>query len=802
MRKSGLIYYMILAMLLLTAHVPAQTYYYFQDAGDNEAYAFSWMELISPSELERKGTDNRKFPVETTIIPHQGLNCLRLHWTSNPGGNWFAIAAGEDWTAKDISDTDTLVFFLRSEVLLAKENLPYVFMEDVTNLKSTFHAISGWTNDLQAGAWTVVKIPMQHFFDAGDALDWTQVKTIGFAQNTADETEHTMFIDDMRVVKGNTTAPAASPPTGVVATGYENHVEVKWNSNPEPDLAGYRVERLVNGDEPYKTIAVADTFPRIYIDWTGDEGSGFSAEYRVRAINAANEPSEPSESAHATTSVFTDDQLLNMVQEYTFRYFWDFGHPVSGLARERNTSGDVVTTGGTGFGLMAIPVGIERQFITREEGASRILKMLNFLENADRFHGAWSHWMNGVTGEAISFSTYDNGGDIVETAFLAQGLLTVRQYFTGSGDTEINIVNKATQLWEEIEWDWYRRNDSNVIYWHWSPDYEWQMNMQVTGWNEAAIVYLLAIAAPVHGVPASLWETGWAGTNYYNPRELFGHKLFVGHGHGGPMFFAHYSFLGFDPNDKADTYANYFDQNRNQALLQQAYSEANIYGYEGYSAESWGITASDDPDGYLAHAPRSDRDNGTISPTAALGSFPYTPEASMLALKHFYRDLGERIWDWMGFNDAFNLTRNWYADSYLAIDQGPIILMIENYRSQLLWNLFMSNPEIDPMLDAIGFNYAPNSVYARTTGNGLKVYPNPSPDGPVIEFELAHPAKIKLEIYDPAGKMVRSYAPGSALPAGTNRIDLASFNLQSGLFLLRLSGDGSHIDSEKIMIND
>jgi len=790
----------ILFMLMLMAAVNAQTYYYFQDAQDTEEYAFSWMELTAPSELERVGAESRRFPVETSVIPQQGLNCLRLKWTSNTGGNWYAIAAGQDWTAKDISNADTLLFFLRSEVQLQKELLPYLFMEDVSNLKSTFHDLSAWTDDLPAGEWTAVKVPMQLFFDAADGVDWTQVKTIGFAQNADDGAEHTLYVDDMRVVTGSTTAPEAEPPTGVTVTGYENHMEIRWDRNPESDLAGYRIERSTDDGVSYQAVALVDTFPQIYIDWTGDEGTGFSADYRVCAINAANEPSEPSASAQSITSEFTDDQLLDMVQEYTFRYFWDFGHPTSGLSRERNTSGDIVTSGGTGFGLMSIIVGIERQFISREEGAERILKMLDFLEIADRFHGAWSHWLNGITGKAIPFSTYDNGGDIVETSYVAQGLLTVRQYFTGPGETEVNIVNKATQLWEEIEWDWYRRNDSGVIYWHWSPDYDWQMNMQVKGWNEAAIVYLLAIASPIHGVPASLWETGWAQSNYYNPRELFGYKLYVGQGHGGPMFFAHYSFLGFDPNDKADAYANYFDNNRNQALIQQAYCEANIYGYEGYSNESWGITASDDPDGYLAHEPRSDRDNGTLSPTAALGSFPYTPEASMLALKHFYRDLGDRIWNWMGFTDAFNISRNWYASSYLAIDQGPIILMIENYRSELLWNLFMSNPEIDPMLNAIGFTYSPNSTGERSAAAGMTIYPNPSSSGPVIEFELEKMTDIKFDVYDPSGRLVQTYRPGSPMPAGINRIDMKSFGLGEGLYLIILSGDGIKILTDKILI--
>ncbi len=770
-----------------------QTYFYFQDSPSAAYYDFSWMEVSAPSQLERLGAESRKFPVETTIIPQQGLNSLRLKWTSNTGGSWVAIAAGLNWTAYDISETDTLLFYLRSEVSFLKELLPKIFMEDVSNKKSNFHLISDWTDDLQAQVWTRVKIPMSQFFDAGDGTNWTSIKTIGFAQNGDDATEHVLYIDDMRVIKGNTSATPASQPSGVFAKGYDSHIEVRWNSNPETDLNGYRIERSSNGGTDYFVKGIVSASETAYIDWIGSSGSQ-TYTYRVRAINAANEPSDPSESSEAATIEFTDDELLDMVQEYTFRYFWDFGHETSGLTRERNTSGNTVTSGGTGFGLMAIVVGIERGFISREEGADRILTMLNFLENADRFHGAWSHWLHGETGKVIPFSTYDNGGDMVETSFVAQGLLTLRQYFNGGSATEITIVEKATDLWEAIEWDWYRKNDSGSIYWHWSPTYDWQMNMKVSGWNEAAIVYLLAIASPTHGVPASLWESGWAGSSYRNPRTVFGYRLEIGNNYGGPMFFAHYSFQGFDPNNIRDNYVNYFDFNQKHALVQQAYCDANPKKFAGYSEACWGLTASDDPDGYLAHEPNSDRDNGTISPTAALASFPYTPEASMKALKHFYRNLGEKTWGPMGFFDAFNETRQWYADSYLAIDQGPIINMIENYRSQLLWDLFMSNSEIQPMLDAIGFKNSPNSIEENNETAFFSIYPNPSPEGPNVDFELRESEKISLDLYDISGRKLSSPLDDLVMGAGKHHFSLKQQVPGVGIYIIKFkAGENNEI---------
>jgi len=298
-----------------------------------------------------------------------------------------------------------------------------------------------------------------------------------------------------------------------------------------------------------------------------------------------------------------------------------------------------------------------------------MLKMLNFLQNADRFHGVWPHWIDGNTGHVIPFSTYDNGGDIVETSFMIEGLLTARNYFNRNTPDEQQIVQKITSLWEAVEWDWYTRNNSGFIYWHWSPNYAWQMNMPIYGYMEAMIVYILAIASPTHPVSPAYWSSGWTTSNaYHNGRTYYGIKLDVGPDKGGPLFFAHYSFLGFDPRNKKDNFTNYFINNIHHTQINRAYCIANPHQFAGYGENCWGLTASDDPDGYQAHEPNND--NGTITPTAALSSMPYTPEYSMLALKHFYRDLGQNIWGNQGFCDAFNIGDHWYADSYLAIDQG------------------------------------------------------------------------------------------------------------------------------------
>lgn len=399
--------------------------------------------------------------------------------------------------------------------------------------------------------------------------------------------------------------------------------------------------------------------------------------------------------------VIDDEELLDLVQSRTFRYFWDFAHPNSGLARERNSSGDIVTIGGSGFGIMAIPIAIERGFISRQQGIERIQKITLFLSTADRFHGVWPHWMNGTTGKTVPFSTYDNGGDLVETSFMAAGLLTVRQYLNPSNASESIIINRINQLLAGIEWSWYTRQQ-NVLYWHWSPNYEWRMNMQVKGYNEALITYFMAATSTTFPISAAVYHNGWASSSYFvNGRTFYGIPLPLGFDYGGPLFFSHYSFLGLNPTGLSDQYANYWTQNVNHSRINRQHCVLNPRGHLGYSADCWGLTASDEPTGYGVHEPT--RDNGTISPTAALSSMPYTPNESKQAMRHFYYVLGDKLWGEYGFKDAFNPEQSWWANSYLAIDQGPIIVMIENHRSGLCWNLFMSAPEVQAAMIKLGF---------------------------------------------------------------------------------------------------
>jgi hypothetical protein len=356
---------------------------------------------------------------------------------------------------------------------------------------------------------------------------------------------------------------------------------------------------------------------------------------------------------------------------------------------------------------MAILVGIERKFITRQQGYDHLEKFVTWLEKADRFHGVWPHWWNGETGKVKPFSPNDDGGDLVETSYLAQGLLCVREYFKGGNDAEKQLALRIDKLWRGIEFDWHQ-NKKNVLYWHWSPKNQWKMNFAVEGYNECLIMYVLAAGSPTHSISAAAYHDGWArkgGIKNDPSHAQYGYHLDLRHNgaqqFGGPLFWSHYSFLGLDPRGLKDKYADYWTHNKNHTLINRQYCLENPKKFEGYGENCWGLTASYSIKGYAAHSPSEDL--GVISPTAALSSFPYTPKESMKVLRHFHDDLGDKILGDYGFYDAFSIHENWYPQQYLAIDQGPAVVMMENQRTGLLWKLFMQAPEVEVGLKKLGF---------------------------------------------------------------------------------------------------
>jgi len=401
--------------------------------------------------------------------------------------------------------------------------------------------------------------------------------------------------------------------------------------------------------------------------------------------------------------------LLEAVQRQTFRYFWEAAHPVSGLAYDRRSSregaaspvDDPVAIGGSGFGAMALIVAAERGWIAREAAVDRLDRMLEVLLSARCYHGAFPHFMNGRTGATVPFGRKDDGADLVETSLLLMGLLCAREYFARASSAEAAVRARISQLWEEVEWSWFTR-ESDVLFWHWSPYNGWAMNHEIRGWNECLITYVLAASSPRHSIDPEIYHRGFAsGGAFRNRKSWYDTKLPLGMAYGGPLFFAHYSFCGLDPRGLEDRYADYWAQNVHHVRINRAHCIANPGQFVGYGESCWGLTASDDPWGYSAHAP--DNDNGTISPTAALSSLPYAPVEVMTVLRHFLRRHGERLWRELGFVDAFCESEGWYADTFLAIDQGPIVAMIENHRTGLLWKLFMAIPDVRAGLRRLGF---------------------------------------------------------------------------------------------------
>lgn len=684
-------------------------------------YSSGWH--IAPSTLELvDGT----IPVETQRFVSPP-NALKLSWKSAPGGDWQVTFEVTRRYARPFRfEGEALTFWCYSESEITAANSPRIYLEDVDKNGTPAVTLVSGNERIPPRQWVQIELPFAAIFDRQTKstqerrFQVSEILGITLLQGLDDDRQHTIYLDDFQIRDidtGDTSPPPV--PGALTVKPYERHFDVSWTHSAADDLLAYRIYRSRDG-RTFEPIGTQQGSRSRFVDFTG--APPYEAVYRVTALDLAGNESAPSPvSRRARTRPFTDDELVTMVQEASFRYYWEAAHPDAGLAPEvLPGDANLLALGGSGFGVMALLVAAERGFVPRKQVAERVLKIVRFLARADRFHGAWPHFLDGDTGRAIAyFGPYDNGGDLVETAFMIQGLLAARQYFDRNNAVEREIRETATKLWREVEWDWYRQQpDSEVLYWHWSPDHGFHINHPLIGWNETMIVYLLAIASPTHAVPAALYHTGWAGTSqrsisyreqwsrttqgnrFVNGNEWYGIKLDVGVGNGSDLFFAHFSYMGFDPRGIRDRYTNYFSNNRAIAQINHAYCVENPRGFKGYGTDTWGLSAGINTGG---GRPLPRDDNGTINVMASLASMPYTPDESLAALKHFYRDLGGKIWGIYGFHDGFNETQNWFEEAYMALNQAPITVMIENHRTGLVWQHFMKNPEIGPALNAIGF---------------------------------------------------------------------------------------------------
>jgi len=720
----------LLWLLILSSSAAGDTEYYrhilFDNSLESDAYYYSAGKASPPSTLE---LDHGKLPVSKTVF-YTPPNALRLKWRSVPNGGWEASIRAINFRNRQISFRgDVLYFWCFSEEGTPASDLPLITLFDTNKEFSKPLKLESFVKDLPAKKWVQVRIPLQEFKTGSlHSFQPDRTDTVVFLQDSADSADHTLILDEIKIdntvdwTGGASEAGSNLPaPRNVSAESYERHIDIRWDAVEAPELQRYVIYRSWDNRD-FQPIGIQVPGINRYTDYLGKPGQ--KAFYKVAGSDHRYRKSPLSEAVTGTTKSMSDDDLLTMLQEACFRYYWEGAHRISGMTLE-NIPGDdrIVATGASGFGIMALIVGVDRGLISRDQGLERLAKIVGFLEKAPRYHGAWSHFMDGESGQTLPvFDMFDNGGDLVETAFLMEGLLAGRQYFNGSSERERDLIARISHLWETVEWDWYRRSpQSDALYWHWSPEWSWYINHRLTGFNEAMIVYLLAIASPTHAVPAELYYSGWAnqgevgakyrrgwsgssaGERYTNGHTYYGIKLDVGVGSGGPLFFAHYSYMGFDPRGIHDRYTDYFQNNRNLARINLAYCVRDPGHYKGYGATFWGLTASDGPDGYLPHEPTLRVDDGSMTFTGALSSFPYTPEASMAMLKHIYRDLGDQVWGVYGPRDAINLSQDWVSPIFMGLNQAPITVMLENYRTGLLWKMFMSNPEIRPMLDRIGF---------------------------------------------------------------------------------------------------
>ncbi len=725
---------LLLALASLSTFARAQDDYYrhtyFDNSLTSDTYFYSSASATAPSDLLN---NNGKLPVDSKLF-FTPPNALRLEWQSQRGGEWDAGIHLMNFRNRYPGFIgDTLSFWCYSPQAIAGADLPVITLANsrgglqVAEFPGSFTQalpMGRYIHDVPAARWVQVHIPLGDFDSASIyPFEARFLVNVLFHQGRADGVRHALLIDEVRVddeaayktgMPANGTLPV---PQNVRAKGYDRHIEVSWDAVTGPSPARYIIYRSSDGSK-FEPVGIQRPDILRFEDFLGKPG--VKAEYKVTVSDAMYRESAQSSAASAATHELSDDDLLTMVQEACFHYYWEGADPHSGMTRENNPGDNrIVATGASGFGIAALIVGVDRGFITRQQGVERLTKIVNFLEHAQRYHGVWSHFMDGNTGKTMPvFGMFDDGGDLVETSFLIQGLLAAREYFRGNGPGEEELYKRITALWESVEWDWSRENaQRDFLFWHWSADWGFKMHHPLIGFNEVMITYLEAIASPTHGVPADMYYSGWAsqselaqhyregwsgqkdGDHYKNGNTYYGIKLDVGVGTGGPLFFTHYSFLGFDPHALHDRYTNsYFENNRNIALINRAYVTANPKHFPGYGPDAWGLTASDGPSGYAAHAPEAANDLGTLTPTGALASFPYTPEASMAALKHYYRDLGAQLWDVYGPRDAYNVGQDWVSPIYMGLNQAPIVVMIENYRTGLVWKSFMKNPEITEML--------------------------------------------------------------------------------------------------------
>ncbi len=493
----------------------------------------------------------------------------------------------------------------------------------------------------------------------------------------------------------------------------------------------------------------------------------------------------------------TTEELLEDIQHKAFLYFWNEANPTNGLIRDRSQPGSPASIAAVGFGLSAICIAIDHGWVSRVDGRARVLTTLNTFWTKPQgtaiggiigYKGLFYHFLDMNTG----FRTWDSELSTIDTALLMAGMLDARQYFSTNDPLDLQVRDLADDLYERVDWE-FMRNGQTRIMMGWKPNTGFGGFGVWQGYNEAMILYLLALGSPTFPVPASTW-TAWCNTYSWQTHYGYTYVNFP------PLFGHQYSHCWVDFRYHRDPYMQskgitYFENSRRATLAQREYCIDNPFNRIGYGEDLWGLTASDDPFGYSAHgAPPPQNDNGTITPTAAVSSIPFTPTESIECMENMYFTYGGQLWGTYGFKDAFNLNNGWFATDFLGIDQGPIIMMIENHLNGSIWNRFMDNPAVQLGLQRAGF-----IVAADTSGDGptlvwgdsrlLPNSPNPFRNESTISYRLPEAGPVRLILEDVTGRQVRQLFDGR-VDAGVHALDITADGLASGVYYYRLQQPG------------
>lgn len=754
--------------------------------------------------LTLAGQGGDKLPIVTGHAS-SGLQSGLLQWTSGEGGLWSLFVSSPGWLSQDATNYDSLTLTVNGPTAVDTAALPWIALESSTNQKSSAVNLAVYLPqgvDADTDTWQRISIPLTAFQPYG-AFQLSQFKDFWFSQRVADNIQHTVWFDEARLI-GESSAVVPLAVRGLAARSGDQSAILHWDPDTVQMPDGYHVYRASQADGPF-TLQTATAIPLTgWADVAVQNSQTYW--YFVRATTGGALEGPPSDTISVVPEAFASDSaFLDYVQRAAVDFFWYEANPANGMIRDRSQRGSPASIAAVGFGLSAIGVGVDRGWIPRSAARDRVLTTLKtFWEGPQGtaasgligYRGFFYHFLDMATATRMTGS-WDAELSSIDTGLLLAGILDARQYFNGADLTEIRIRELADSIYARIEWDWMCDGGLSLTH-GWKPSsgflpYRW------VGYNEAMILYILAIGAPSHAIPGSAWSAWTLGYSWLT--QEYGYSFL-----GFPPLFGHqYSHCWVDFRTIADVYmvakgSTYAENTRRATLAQRAYCIANPGGFPGYGSLVWGLTACDGPSGtgYLGYSARGapgpgTTDDGTIAPTAAAGSIPFTPEVSLPALRNMYDQYRTTLWTPYGFADAFNLKANWWDTDVIGIDEGPIALMIENYRSGSLWSRYMTATEIQRGLSAAGFTPV---VSVHDGKQGIpkqwaldQNYPNPFNGVSTFEFRIAEPGQVLLTVYDLLGREVAVPVNERKAP-GKYIVQLDFGSLASGVYLYTLKSGG------------